>query len=49
MKDEKDPYVLHIEVGKTVMEMKDSKAIEDGCIPGDVLKVFEEDLFRIMV
>ena len=31
------------------MEMKDSKAIEDGYIRGDVLRVFEEDLFRIMV
>jgi hypothetical protein len=40
-------YVLHIEVVETAKEMNKKAAGDDG-VPGDVLKLLEEDDFEIM-
>ena len=45
--DEKGPYILQIEVEKSIMEMRNKKAIGDN-VPGDVLKLFGEGGLKIM-
>jgi hypothetical protein len=46
--DEKGPYILQSEVEKTIKEMRAKKNTGDDDVPGDVLKLLEEDGLRIM-
>jgi hypothetical protein len=46
--DENDHCILHSEVKMGVKEMKCEKAMRDGKVRGDILKLLGEDSLRIM-
>ena len=46
--DEKGPYILQSEVEKSNKEIRNRKATGDDDIPGDVLKLLEEDGLKIL-
>jgi hypothetical protein len=46
--DEKDPYILQCEVEKAIKDIKYKKARGDDNVPGDVLKILQEDGLTLM-
>jgi hypothetical protein len=46
--DEKEPHILHSKVEKAIKETKNKKATRGDDVPGDVLKLLEEECLKIM-
>jgi hypothetical protein len=46
--DEKGPYILQSETEKAIKEMRNKKATGADDVPGDVLKLMQESVLKIM-